>query len=87
MRTCPFDPHFAQRSRVAHRSGSTRPAQRALGRLSFGLHRGVLPGVLGTEATLAEESFPDGLLEYPHYTRPQVWEGHEVPAVLTTCTS
>ena len=44
----------------------------------------LLPGVLGTEATLAEESFADGLLEYPHYTRPQVWEGHEVPAVLTS---
>ena len=29
-----------------------------------------------------EESFSDGLLEYPHYTRPAVWEGHEVPEVL-----
>lgn len=42
----------------------------------------LLPGVLGAEASLAEESFTDGLLEYPHYTRPQVWEGREVPEIL-----
>jgi tRNA (guanine37-N1)-methyltransferase len=42
----------------------------------------LLPGVLGTEASLAEESFENGLLEYPHYTRPRVWEGHEIPEVL-----
>jgi tRNA (guanine37-N1)-methyltransferase len=42
----------------------------------------LLPGVLGSEASLEEESFASGLLEYPHYTRPQNWEGREVPEVL-----
>jgi tRNA (guanine37-N1)-methyltransferase len=42
----------------------------------------LLPGVLGGEGATEEESFQDGLLEYPHYTRPRVFEGHEVPAVL-----
>ena len=42
----------------------------------------LLPGVLGNQDTLAEESFEWGLLEYPHYTRPQAWEGREVPEVL-----
>ena len=42
----------------------------------------LLPGVVGDGATLAEESFEDGLLEYPHYTRPQTWEGRVVPEVL-----
>ena len=42
----------------------------------------LLPGVLGEPATLAEESFEDGLLEYPHYTRPQEWAGRPVPEVL-----
>ncbi|MDX2101276.1 MAG: tRNA (guanosine(37)-N1)-methyltransferase TrmD [Alphaproteobacteria bacterium] len=42
----------------------------------------LLPGVVGTEATLAEESFADGLLEYPHYTRPADWCGRRVPDVL-----
>ena len=42
----------------------------------------LLPGVLGTEQSHAEESFSAGLLEYPHYTRPAVFEGLEVPAVL-----
>ena len=42
----------------------------------------LLPGVLGNAATTDEESFEAGLLEYPHYTRPAVWEGHEVPKVL-----
>jgi tRNA (guanine37-N1)-methyltransferase len=42
----------------------------------------LLPGVVGEPASLAEESFTDGLLEYPHYTRPQVWEGRSVPEVL-----
>jgi len=42
----------------------------------------LLPGVLGEPETLAEESFERGLLEYPHYTRPQVWQGREVPEVL-----
>jgi tRNA (guanine37-N1)-methyltransferase len=41
-----------------------------------------LPGVMGSEYSLAEESFSGGLLEYPHYTRPRVWEGRAIPAVL-----
>jgi tRNA (guanine37-N1)-methyltransferase len=43
----------------------------------------LLPGVMGKEASGAEESFSDGLLEYPQYTRPQLWEGRPIPAVLT----
>lgn len=42
----------------------------------------LLPGVLGGEGATEEESFQDGLLEYPHYTRPRVFEGREVPQVL-----
>lgn len=42
----------------------------------------LLPGVLGASESLAEESFNQDLLEYPHYTRPQSWEGHQVPDVL-----
>ncbi len=42
----------------------------------------LLPGVVGAEASLAEESFEAGLLEYPHYTRPQSWCGRAVPEVL-----
>ena len=42
----------------------------------------LLPGVVGKEASLAEESFTDGLLEYPHYTRPRLWEGRAIPDVL-----
>ena len=42
----------------------------------------LLPGVMGTAASGAEESFTDGLLEYPHYTRPQVWEGRPIPEIL-----
>jgi tRNA (guanine37-N1)-methyltransferase len=44
----------------------------------------LLPGVIGDEAALAEESFARGLLEYPHYTRPQSWQGHGVPEVLVS---
>ncbi len=44
----------------------------------------LLPGVMGAPASGAEESFIDGLLEYPHYTRPQVWEGQPIPEVLTS---
>ena len=43
----------------------------------------LIPGVLGTEASPDEESFSNGLLEYPHYTRPQSFEEREIPAVLT----
>ncbi len=42
----------------------------------------LLPGIMGASETLVEESFESGLLEYPHYTRPQVWEGLEIPEVL-----
>ena len=42
----------------------------------------LLPGVVGDEAVLLSESFESGLLEYPHYTRPQEWEGRKVPEVL-----
>ena len=42
----------------------------------------LLPGVVGKAASLAEESFEDGLLEYPHYTRPRDWEGRTIPDVL-----
>ncbi len=42
----------------------------------------LLPGVLGSADTLAEESFDAGLLEYPHYTRPREWEGRVIPEVL-----
>jgi tRNA (guanine37-N1)-methyltransferase len=43
----------------------------------------LVPGVIDAES-ISEESHSDGLLEYPHYTRPAVWEGREVPAVLTS---
>jgi tRNA (guanine37-N1)-methyltransferase len=42
----------------------------------------LLPGVLGQAASLAEESFEDGLLEHPQYTRPRTFEGHDLPEVL-----
>ena len=44
----------------------------------------LLPGVVGDVDALAEESFAEGLLEYPQYTRPAVWEGREIPPVLTS---
>lgn len=44
----------------------------------------LLPGVLGAAESQVEESFESGLLEYPQYTRPQVFEGREIPAVLTS---
>ena len=44
----------------------------------------LLPGVMGGAASGAEESFEAGLLEYPHYTRPQIWEGRAIPEVLTS---
>jgi tRNA (guanine37-N1)-methyltransferase len=44
----------------------------------------LLPGVMGAAASGAEESFTDGLLEYPHYTRPQVWEDRQIPEILTS---
>jgi tRNA (guanine37-N1)-methyltransferase len=42
----------------------------------------LLPGVAGNEVSLADESFAEGLLEYPHYTRPRDWEGRVIPDVL-----
>ena len=42
----------------------------------------LLRGVMGAEASAGEESFADGLLEYPQYTRPQVFEGRPIPQVL-----
>ena len=42
----------------------------------------LLPSVMGGAKSAAEESFEDGLLEYPHYTRPQVFEGRPIPDVL-----
>ncbi|MGE0603989.1 MAG: tRNA (guanosine(37)-N1)-methyltransferase TrmD [Xanthobacteraceae bacterium] len=44
----------------------------------------LLPGVMGDEASGTEESFSDGLLEYPQYTRPQEFEGVPIPPVLTS---
>lgn len=41
-----------------------------------------VPGVLGNEESAQTESFDDGLLEYPQYTRPEVWEGESVPEIL-----
>jgi tRNA (guanine37-N1)-methyltransferase len=43
-----------------------------------------LPGVLGSEASLEQDSHTTGLLQYPQYTRPQVYQGWEVPAVLVS---
>lgn len=44
----------------------------------------LLPNVLGNAESAVEESFSDGLLEHPQYTRPAVWQGREIPAVLTS---
>jgi tRNA (guanine37-N1)-methyltransferase len=43
-----------------------------------------LPGTLGNSASVLEESHLDGLLDYPHYTRPEIAGGLEVPPVLLT---
>jgi tRNA (guanine37-N1)-methyltransferase len=42
----------------------------------------LIPGVLGNASSAVDESFTDGLLEYPHYTRPRIWREQEVPKVL-----
>lgn len=42
----------------------------------------LLPGVMGSQASGEEESFEGGLLEHPHYTKPNVWEGAEIPGIL-----
>ena len=44
----------------------------------------LLPGVMGKEASGEDESFSRGLLEYPHYTRPQRWEGRDIPEIVTS---
>ncbi|MEJ0009565.1 MAG: tRNA (guanosine(37)-N1)-methyltransferase TrmD [Alphaproteobacteria bacterium] len=48
----------------------------------------LLPGVLGDEGSIHEESFGSGdyadLLEYPHYTKPAIWDGREIPEILTS---
>jgi tRNA (guanine37-N1)-methyltransferase len=44
----------------------------------------ILPGVMGNDLSGLHESFEGGLLEHPHYTRPQIWEEREIPAVLTS---
>jgi len=44
----------------------------------------LLPGVMGNATSGEQESFESGLLEYPHYTRPQIFEGAAIPAVLTS---
>ena len=44
----------------------------------------LLPGVMGKEASGTEESFSEGLLEYPQYTRPQLFEGAPIPEILTS---
>jgi tRNA (guanine37-N1)-methyltransferase len=42
----------------------------------------LLPGVMGKQASGEEESFEGGLLEHPHYTKPNLWEGVEIPGIL-----
>ena len=42
----------------------------------------LLPGVIGAADSVEEESFEEDLLEYPHYTRPEDWQGHKVPELL-----
>jgi tRNA (guanine37-N1)-methyltransferase len=44
----------------------------------------LIPGVVGCADALAEDSFAEGLLEYPQYTRPQLWQGRAVPEVLVS---
>jgi tRNA (guanine37-N1)-methyltransferase len=44
----------------------------------------LLPGVMGADDSSIDESFADGLLEYPHYTRPRTWDGRTVPDVLVS---
>lgn len=44
----------------------------------------LLPGVMGKPESGADESFENGLLEYPHYTRPREWEGRAIPEILVS---
>ena len=72
-----------------HRGGKPRRFC-AVGRRAGGdradrcLRAACCPGVVGCAETLAEESFAEGLLEYPQYTRPQLWQGRAVPEVLVS---
>lgn len=58
-------------------SGGELPAMVAIDAIAR-----LLPGVLGHEDSAAEDSFSEGLLDCPHYTRPEVFEGETVPSVL-----
>ena len=42
----------------------------------------LVPGIIGNESSKSEETFENGLLEYPQYTKPKIWEGKSVPDVL-----
>jgi tRNA (guanine37-N1)-methyltransferase len=44
----------------------------------------LIPGVLGNDASIVDESFSDGLLEHPQFTKPREWEGRTIPEVLTS---
>jgi tRNA (guanine37-N1)-methyltransferase len=44
----------------------------------------LIPGVLGCGMSTADESFSEGRLEYPQWTRPPAWEGHAVPEILSS---
>ena len=44
----------------------------------------LVPGVVGNQDSIKQESFQDGLLDYPHYTRPRVFRGHAVPHILVS---
>jgi tRNA (guanine37-N1)-methyltransferase len=44
----------------------------------------ILPGTMGNEQSGVHESFEGGLLEHPHYTKPAVWEGHDIPEILSS---
>ena len=44
----------------------------------------ILPGTMGNDQSGVHESFESGLLEHPHYTRPNIWEDHEIPDILSS---
>jgi tRNA (guanine37-N1)-methyltransferase len=44
----------------------------------------ILPGTMGNEQSGVHESFEGGLLEHPHYTKPAIWEGHDIPEILSS---
>ena len=65
---------------LSPRDGRARYRDRALVLLEACIR--LLPGVLGNDASLAEESFNHDQLEHPQYTRPRDWEGRSIPEVL-----